>query len=466
MSEPSELVQFIGLGGAAAFALLILVLVGFRILKNFRRQGLITPAEYKMLRKLSWFVLLLASTPRFLQSVIDLFHLYSIGGMVWFSTIPLEVIAGIIETYIAILLFYRKYFDSPNNAGAGQLTHGTVLTDFVRRVFESSEFYTAFTSAIPSGKGDNGLEYVPMMIKDSNDRAKRFKSSSEKFLLTIVLLSLVFIATTIFFGWILLSEESVGVYKDFHELVSFTSESVKPILVNLKPDMVSDPIFKERFESKISALKRPYDFDLNTPALSIAYPLQSEITEFERSGNFDSLLISINVAIDSLRKLPEPPAKFLNVLQDFSSSLTDFSQQRMKAYEQMQIASVRIDSLTSKIDKQLHNDTNVQTDLIKRVALSLVVVTFFLAVLRYFRTLYQSHFEESLRAEEQELLIRKFYVALKNSEHNSTERKIALDRFLSSVPKEQNSERKIAKPAQSTESKMLAKIFDTLMKKI
>ncbi len=73
-----------------------------------------------------------------------------------------------------------------------------------------------------------------------------------------------------------------------------------------------------------------------------------------------------------------------------------------------------------------------------------------------------------LKAEHQDLIIRKFYVTLKSSEGNSEERKLVLSNFLSDVGSLSDSDNNqtLKSKSQKIENDVLRDIVNAILKKI
>jgi hypothetical protein len=74
-----------------------------------------------------------------------------------------------------------------------------------------------------------------------------------------------------------------------------------------------------------------------------------------------------------------------------------------------------LEKYTSELKKETDKDLFNLSELIKRLAIGVIICSFFLVVLRYSAQIYKEHHEQMLKAEMDELNIRKYYVALKSS---------------------------------------------------
>ncbi|CCN35039.1 conserved hypothetical protein [Vibrio nigripulchritudo AM115] len=86
---------------------------------------------------------------------------------------------------------------------------------------------------------------------------------------------------------------------------------------------------------------------------------------------------------------------------------------------------------SEEIIEEIHKPEFLRDDLIKRLSISLIVATFFIAILRYLSNLYRSHYAELIKTEEQDMFIRKFYVAYKGSSDDNSSKDKIVEAFLS-----------------------------------
>lgn len=103
----------------------------------------------------------------------------------------------------------------------------------------------------------------------------------------------------------------------------------------------------------------------------------------------------------------------------------------------------------------------------KRLAVGLVVATFFLAILRYFSNLYLRHHEHELKAVYDDDLVRRFCVAYKSSADNDDQRRAVLTTFISGVKNESsNSKHDSSNPITKQELDVFKELLAALSKKL
>ena len=468
MNEQTE--QIILILSIIAFVIMVLFLVGycFRKVQKLRDNQIINESDFKRIKHLSYLYLAF-------ESLTILGKLTILGSMFFYNLMtifytPLSLVINIIPVYIGGILLYRKYVNPlPFNQVdiSGNIEQ---LNNSVKKIFNSNEFYTAISTVLPKGEKDQdyGLDYIPFMLQNLQDKRKRFQKSSTNFLITTICLSIVFIGITIFFSYVLLNESSIGIYSELKNLSSEV-ENTNKMLSSLRTDISNNKYFMETNGYALNELQTPYKFSLPDNQEQFAYNVEEAIYAFDRNGNLGKLAIALKMAEDTLTKIKtEKTVKYLDILTSINKSIIDYLNFKNNSFREIVFTQSNIKVLIPKIREELNKPINTQNELIKRMILSIVVVTFFLAILRYFRSLYQSHYAEMLKAEQQDLVIRKFYITLKSSEGNSDEHKIVLSSFLSDVSSLSNlSDNQNQKNiSQKIENEVLKDLLNAILKKI
>lgn len=407
---------------------IIILYFSFKKFKTFLEREIISKTDYKSIIRLSWIyisleipysTLIFIDYNKFIYLIEDLFLR------------PISLISNIIPVYILALLFYRKHFNSVRDLDEAKIS----TEEAVNRIFDSKSFYKAISTNLPIGKNDEnfGFDYIPFMLQNLAEKRKRFQKSSRVFLLTTIGLSLVFVSITIFFGYILLNESSIGVYKALTNLNSEV-ESTDRILSSLKKDLSDNDYFKKNMSYDLEQLEKPYNYlkGSNVEMSRYVFGIKDAVENFNKFGDFNRLFSNVEAYRDSIIKSKEENGNnnsYKDVLNRVYNLLASFKKFRDNGITDLYSAQMEIKSILPQLQEEIKKPTNTQNELIKRLILSIVVISFFIAILRYFRGLYQSHYNEMLNAENEDLLIRKFYVSYKSS-NSPDERKQVLSTFL------------------------------------
>jgi hypothetical protein len=120
-----------------------------------------------------------------------------------------------------------------------------------------------------------------------------------------------------------------------------------------------------------------------------------------------------------------------------NSTISEIDAAAAEQDETVRQVSGLLPNLRSSIDnanRALATPENRIAELIKRLGLGIVVSTFFLAILRYLGNLYRARYEQVVAADKGDFMVRRFYVALKNSTAGGEQRNAVLTGFMTGSP--------------------------------
>ncbi len=443
----------IGLSLAFFFSLGSYIL---RKLKRFKENEIISPKEYKLIRTLLILYVIII-LPDFIMNALSVDRGFRSFQNILMS--PFFYVRSMLPTYAAVLIFYRNYFNPFNkikNEGPSNS-----LEDSVKKIFDSNSFYTALTTVLPRGEKDSehGLDYIPYMLQNLKTKRERFEKSSTRFLILTVSTSIFLMLVTILLSYILFNEDSVGVYKQVDKLTDKVDLTNKYIS-SLQLDLEDDSYFSSTYSDNLYQLRSIYDLPDRDSKFAIR--IREAVNGFQRDGDLNSLAESLTLFKDSISN-----RDYFDLITEVESNILDFMDFKERVFPNFKGHQEDVSKLVASMQEEIKDSPNSLNELIKRAILSVVVITFFLAILRYFRGLYQSHHNEMIQTEQQDLRIRKFYVALKTSEGNSDERKLVLSDFLKSHENaSQNSALSLKNKQERSEQELLKDIVDSLLKKI
>lgn len=446
-------------------AALILCRYCFRKFKKLKENQTISENEFRLIKYLFCLYVTL-ELPSILFDFLEFNRPIYVFQRLF--SLPLFFVINIIPVYIAGILFYRKYINPYNKIQASG-SHQQ-LNDSVKKIFNSIEFYSAISTTLPKGKKDKnyGLDYIPFMLQNLQEKRNRFRKSSSNFLLATICLSIFFVGITIFFSYILLNESSIGIYSEVEKL-SNEVENTNKMISSLKIDIRNDKYFMETNTYNLDELQAIYKFKFSDEQFNFANNARKSIDLFYKNGDLGRLAIILKATEDNLIKIKsEKIETYLDILTKTNKCIIDYLNFKDKAFKNLETTQSDVKAILPKIKEELNKPSSSQNELIKRLILSIVVITFFLAILRYFRNLYQSHYSEMLKAEQQDLIIRKFYVTLKSSENNPEERKLVLSNFLSDTNplSDLDNNQNLKNKSQKIENDVLRDIVNAILKKI
>lgn len=360
-----------------------------------------------------------------------------------------------------ICLYYILNKSGKTHQATNEATNNQV-EDFVKKVFTNEKFYTAFSVTLPKGEEDKdlGLDYIPFILQNIENKRKRFKDSSNRFLITTLALGFSFIIIAIYFGYILLNDSSVGISKSVREL------KTEMATANENLSQIQDKDIEQTLFTK-------YALNLNQVSQSLSekgtvskpgiYYFLNSIAKFRKDKNFELLFNATKNTLDSLgnninTNYGADISKVKSQLENYKASL-DYAKANYN------LATQELISIFPKIHQEIESPKNQLSELIKRLILSIVIISFFLAILRYVAKLYTNTYNLMIQAENEDLAIRKFYVALKNTDKNQDERKIVIENLLDIIkprPQPDSSDLNLSKD----ETGIIKTILNNMLKKL
>lgn len=383
------------------------------------------------------------------------------------------LIYSFLGSILVVFLFYVWIFFSKKTSSqteaeeAKKRFHIRIL----KEVFDSKSYYTALSQALPRGKSDEkyGFDYIPFILELLEKKSARNRRTANGFLIATISLTFFFIAVSLVFSYILLIDSSIGINKEIQELKQIALEFNKTDQL-AKIDDVSD-----RFESLnnfeiFSELKAVLNEKNRDKLLNFGGSEQKTEINTRDSVAIQAIKLKFE-ANRSLLELKTLLHKEFDNKQAFSEVLIRIDNGIENYQKVMRINALATDSEKNKIrvileqiSLKLNSERSQVSELIKRSIIGILIISFFIAILRYFRNLYQFHLNEMLKDEAREMDVRKFYIAIKCAESNSEERKLVLSNFISET--KMSGETSQPSSAQQPEIDMLRDILNSLLKKI
>lgn len=315
----------------------------------------------------------------------------------------------IIAWFIRTKLWPTLTINHPTLNLADQL----VLNNYVAKIVDSNNFLLAIRSILPKSleDNDNGMIQVPYLLHTIDQRRERCRTSSRNYLILTVLLCILFSVLVSYFGYTIVNELAAGYPKTVAEL-EVNTKSISNSLLLLKPDLFKNEAFKQYTEGIFTNLKSTScaGIDLHQCEDTI-----NAINVFERNGNLkelDNALSSIKLNLDGAGTTN---SAFRQRLDELIVKIRSFQQDKLGALDRIAADEVRLKEIMSKVNDESNKASNRIPELIKRIAVSLVIVTFFIMILRYFGGIYQDHYKQMLQAEADDFLVRRFCISYKAS---------------------------------------------------
>jgi hypothetical protein len=373
--------------------------------------------------------------------------------------IAFSIIFSVIGTIIGINLYRRFY--------AKDITRITDndVNNLVTRIFKSDSFYNTFNNVLPKGENDDkyGIDFIPYLLKSINEKRKRFESTSNRFLTITIILGILFISAVVGFGYILLNDDEFGLSSQLKKIESQLN-NVNKELSSQNTDLYNNPLFEELCSESYRKIKynKPYELsDENKNKLDSLSIILSNSRYLENSIDLNNQLILFTSRFNSYNKAD---SIFLSDITSFQNKLSEFLDEKESSFTRLNGEIKRLESYNSKIGNNLSEQNNRIAEILKRLILSLVIISFFLAILKYTTQLYKWNYKQMMRAELEDFYVRKFYISFKASEDKPDDRIKLLTEFM------QNNNIELILDEKSSSNKeeisLIKGLFDALIKKV
>ena len=293
--------------------------------------------------------------------------------------------------------------------------------EIAAKVLHSDEFLSVLRTALPKGNDDPeyGLDYIPFMLYGLDERRKRFQHSSIAFLRLTLFLGLFSAVIVAFFGYVVVVETAAGAPL-YLEQIREEARTLSTSVQSLTPSAES-----QEFQPIIPLLVQASELAQGKSKFLISQILDRHVSDLTRvEAMLDTASRDTSVRN---RKLYE--ALLDSAVYQTGDLLHVHEQERARSAA----ALARLDLLVPRAETALDKNESRIPELVKRLAVGLIVTTFLLALLRFTAGLYSSHYKEMLHAEYQDLALRRFYVAFKSSAGDSDQRKAVLATFVAAA---------------------------------
>jgi hypothetical protein len=337
----------------------------------------------------------------------------------------------ITSIFSVILGFYFTIRFFPTVFGGERLTAPFTTDQEVRtavhRVIHSDVFFTTLNEALPVGNDDAayGLDFIPFMLSSILERRKRAARAARFSLIATIVLGAVFTAVVMYYGYTLVHEPAPGLPRVLADLTQ-EIRIIEDDLVILLPGALANPVFAETCAPELERLRTIYVDSNPRLARSLNTIIDAGIETGDISALADSLRSLAKMAANDDREATTRSAEIVSV----ESELREFLEKRQGALARLHAEVKRVEAQRLRAEVSSSDDRYRLTDLVKRVALGVVVSVFLLAILRWIASIYRSYQRQTLTADSDELLVRQFYVAFKASSGNNAARTAVLGSFL------------------------------------
>jgi len=264
-------------------------------------------------------------------------------------------------------------------------------------------------------------------------------------------------------GYILVNEAAAGTPRTLAE-VRASTQTISETLQSIVPNYYRNPRFQRDVVPSLTKLEQTPSGDKNK---DVKKTITDALEQCQNTGDFSALYSTFKQGKTQLSKEGRDEEAYAATFEEAADKLSEFMNDQSNAVPRLAQEAAELRLLTSKAEESLGKPENRTAEIIKRLGLGLVISTFFLALLRYLGSLYRTRYLQVLEAERDDFMVRRFYVALKNSVEDYEQRKVVLASFMTAANGLGMAESKET-PDDSTkqEFEVLKELFKALSKKI
>lgn len=351
-------------------------------------------------------------------------------SLYWYSSSGvLYVLSALASTLLTIFLAFRifgSYLVVSQNRGPEYLNSAALQTA-VTGILDSEMFLTTLRSTLPQGKDDPqyGLDYVPYMLHSIDERRKRAEISSRGFLLATGIAASLFAVVVMYFGYILVNEAAAGSAKSLADLSRATQE------VNQSLSSYNAEIWRA-YQLIFPVLQKLDSMDAGMKNKDVKDRLHEALDLKKPRRDLFALRNTIAQLLADVSKDGVAEHAFATALEEAAKQLDKyiFDVQNSPLSYNLWNAMSEVRPLTTKAEDALSKPENRTPEIIKRLALGVVISTFFLALLRSLLSLYKTRQLQVVEAERDDFAVRRFYVVFKSSQASDEQRKAVLESFM------------------------------------
>lgn len=294
-----------------------------------------------------------------------------------------------------------------------------VIKEAVERLLLSEDFLSALRTVIPKGQRDEeyGFDYIPFILGRLNEGRQRLAVSTARFLSATISLGILFSIVLVVYGYILVNAatlEPANTLSRLRDLVSQIAASSN-VLQTEDGNLVADPLWAEAFAEALTSTQELKMKDGKERQGNV-----KRLDELSKGRSFSSLSDAVNFLTKAEELENEPSDIEPETLSRLITAKTKIKLLLEKRETALRTASQLATQVTKAVDRveaKNSEPSNATTELLRRLAVGLVVASFFVAILRYLAGLYKEHSLRLLNVEREEIEIRKFYVAFRCAAH-------------------------------------------------
>jgi hypothetical protein len=178
------------------------------------------------------------------------------------------------------------------------------------------------------------------------------------------------------------------------------------------------------------SLKKLESLSTNAANAPIAEQVRVAIANMQENGDLAPLAIVLTEAKSKIVGEEELDKTYKNQLEEAANDVKKVLSLQSSAIFELSSSLEKIKSLIPALTESLEKPDNRVAEIAKRIALGVIVCSFFLAILRYVAGIYRSYNNQVIRADYDDLAVRRFYIAYKGSHQSPDVLKSVLAEFI------------------------------------
>jgi len=358
------------------------------------------------------------------------FALATYGQRVLPSTVIGTTLTGMLMCLPSLLIGFWLPLNPESVLGGTEAQNLDLrMKELLLRFFDSNEFLSTLSNALPKGDKDHeyGFDYVPYLLKSIAERRERFQRSARFFLYSTLSMGVLFVFILVGLGYILVNESAAGTPRRIEQLFD-TNKEILQTLTSLK---LSEQQAKNIIANIVNCTREAKAQGVVFQPILSEDALKHEIRMSLASGSPTEQLATLLGSIERTAQTMQSQHNQFGVrLQNSMVNLEELIGSNAATLSPIQSSVERLQALLPSIETKLNSGESRITELLKRLTLGIVVASFFLAVLRYLAMVYRHHLDEVIKAERDDLAVRRFYVAFRCAGQDTDLQRSVLQEFV------------------------------------
>jgi hypothetical protein len=276
------------------------------------------------------------------------------------------------------------------------------LRSVTEKVLQSDAFLKPLLNCVATGERDEelGLRGMPDILRSARERWQKSDTAATFYIRIMAVVGTIFAAVLTWLGYVVINDDASGIGRSLAEATEQQRRFTDA--VERMESLESNSAFRSCCRSALNALR-----DSTQPK-----PLQDALAAF-----------SENETVSNLEKLgsvlaTESPTDKSGTIAKANRAVASFVESQSYAPSDAKSALSNLKLTLEEVSKRNREPEARVAGVLKRLAIGAVLASFFLAILRFLGGLHKAERLAAIRARDDELQARKFYVCLRSAGSN------------------------------------------------